>query len=63
MYYPNIYVNNCKFIFIVDNVIVLQLLSNPWGKNERYSATILNIDIFGLSPIFCTDILSFYIDI
>ena len=31
MYEPNIYVNNSKFISIVDNVSVLQLLPDPWG--------------------------------
>jgi len=29
MYEPNIYVNNSKFVSIVDNVSVLQLSSGP----------------------------------
>ena len=31
MYEPNIYVNNNKFISIVDNVDVFQLAPGPWG--------------------------------
>ena len=31
MYEPNIYINNSKFISIVDNVSILQLPPGPWG--------------------------------
>ena len=32
MYESNIYVNNNKFISIVDNISVFQLFSGPWGS-------------------------------
>ena len=35
MYKPNIYVNNSKFISIVDNVSVLQLPPNPFYTAEN----------------------------
>ena len=31
MYEPNIYVNNSKFILIIDNFRVLQLFSESWA--------------------------------
>jgi len=31
MYEPDIYVNNNRFISIVDNVNILQLPPGPWG--------------------------------
>jgi len=31
MYEPNIYINNNKFVSIVDNVSILQLLPGPWS--------------------------------
>ena len=37
MYEPNIYVNNSKFVSIVDNVSVLQLSPGPFYTAENLS--------------------------